>query len=69
MIDHAAAELSSLVQKIRTNLQLKSIKLILLHASLEHHDAEEEKQFDAVIGRPVRQSALAKVISIAEHQS
>lgn len=64
LIDHGVKGLPLFVQKLRSHIQCKDLKIILLRSTLEHHDIEGESQYNDVISKPIRQNLLAKVISL-----
>lgn len=51
------------VKTIKTHIQLKDTRIVLIRDNKAHHPLEESNVFDAVVSTPVRQKMLLKAIS------
>lgn len=65
LIDGSIPDLEYFIQRVKTHIQLKDIRIILFRSNVEHHPLEESRLFHAVISTPVRHKALLKALSKA----
>ena len=63
LIDGTVNELEFLVQKIKTHIDLKHLRILLLRDNKAHHPLEDSDLFDGVVSKPIRHGTLRKAIS------